>query len=63
MALKFGRETRTPALQAGLASAPMNWRDIFTARRVSLRVLVALVETGAAEFPTLSWSHEQRAAA
>lgn len=63
MALKFGRETRTPAMQAGLASAPMNWRDIFTARRVSLRVLVALVETGAAEFPTLSWRHEQRAAA
>ena len=30
-ALKFGRETRTPAMQAGLVNAPMNWSDIFTA--------------------------------
>ena len=30
-ALQFGRETRTPAMQAGLVNAPMNWSDIFTA--------------------------------
>ena len=30
-ALKFGRETRTPAMQAGLMSAAMHWSDIFTA--------------------------------
>ena len=28
-ALKFGRETRTPAMQAGLVSTRMNWNDIF----------------------------------
>ena len=26
-ALKFGRETRTPAMQAGLVSTPMNWNE------------------------------------
>ena len=71
-ALKFGRETRTPAMQAGVVSAAMNWSDIFTARGLSLRVLVAvvripvtvqLIETGAAELPTFSWPHEQRTAA
>ena len=36
-ALKFGRETRTPAMQAGLVNAPMNWSDIFTAPAASLR--------------------------
>ena len=30
-ALKFGRETRPPAMQSGLVNAPMNWSDIFTA--------------------------------
>ena len=33
-ALKFGRETRTPAMQAGLASKPLTWHDIFTARHI-----------------------------
>ena len=41
--LKFGRETRTPAMQAGLASTRLNWSDIFTARGLSLRVLVTVV--------------------
>ena len=36
-ALKFGRETRTPAMQAGLVSTRMKWSDIFTARGLSLR--------------------------
>ena len=30
-ALTCGRETRTPAMQAGWVNAPMNWGDIFTA--------------------------------
>ena len=60
-ALKFGRETRTPAMQAGLVSTRLNWSDIFTAPGLSLRILVAvvrvpvtvqLIETGTAELPT-----------
>ena len=35
--LKFGRETRTPAMQAGLATRRLTLRDIF----VSLRSLVS----------------------
>jgi len=31
-ALKFGHMTRTPAMQAGLASKQLSFRDIFTAR-------------------------------
>ena len=62
-ALRFGRETRTPAMQAGLVSTRLALSDIFTARRVSLRVLVAVVDIGAAALPTLSWLHEQRTAA
>ncbi len=37
-ALKFGRETRTPAMQAGLATRRLTIRDIF----VSMRSLVSL---------------------
>ena len=62
-ALPFGRETRTPAMQAGLVSTRLALSDIFTARRVTLRVLVAVVDIGAAASPTLSWLHEQRTAA
>ena len=71
-ALRFGRETRTPAMQAGLVSRRLSWRDIFTAPGLSLRLLVAVVrvsvivqptESDTAEFPTLSWPHEQRTAA
>ncbi len=32
-ALKFGRETRTPAMQAGLATRRLTLRDIFVAMR------------------------------
>ena len=42
-ALKFGRETRTPAMQAGLVTAPMNWSDIFTAPAALYAVHVAVV--------------------
>ena len=62
-ALRFGRETRTPAMQAGLVSTRLALSDIFTARRVTLRVLVAVVEACGAELLTLSWSHRQRTAA
>ena len=62
-ALRFGRETRTPAMQAGLVSTRLAMSDIFTGRRVTLRVLVALVDIGVAALPTLSWLHEQRTAA
>ncbi len=35
MALRFGRETRTPAMQAGLARRRMSFRDIFLAAAAS----------------------------
>ena len=42
-ALKFGRETRTPAMQAGLVNALMHWSDIFTASAALYAFLVAVV--------------------
>ena len=62
-ALRFGRETRTPAMQARLVSRRLALSDIFTGRLVTLRVFVAVVETAAGGLPTHSWSYEQRAAA
>ena len=71
-ASRFGRETRTPAMQAGLVSTRLTWSHIFTARGLSLRLLVAVVRipvivqligTGTAELPTLLWPHERRTAA
>ena len=50
-------------MQAGLVSTRLALSDIFTARRVTLRVLMAVVEACGAELLTLSWSHRQRAAA
>ena len=38
-ALKFGRETRTPAMQAGLATRRMTLRDIFVSLRAVVRWL------------------------
>ena len=37
-ALKFGQETRTPAMQAGVVSTRLDWSDIFTAPGLSLRI-------------------------
>ena len=54
-ALKFGRETRTPAMQAGLATRRLTLRDIF----VSLRSLVASLS----DVPTLAHSRRMAAAA
>ena len=71
-ALKFDRETRTPAMQAGLVSVPMHWSDIFTAPAalyvflvavVRIPVTVQLMETSAAALPAFSWPHEHRSAA
>ena len=71
-ALRFGRETRTPAMQAGLVSAPMNWSDISRRRRLSTHILVTVVrvpvavqlmETPPAAPSTFSWPHEHRSAA
>ena len=71
-ALKFGREPRTPAMQAGVANAPMNWSHIFTAGAplcvffvavVRIPVAVQLPEARAAALPTFSWPHEHRSAA
>ncbi len=38
-ALKFGRETRTPAMQAGLATRRLTLRDIFVSLRRVVRWL------------------------
>ena len=42
-ALKCGRETRTPAMQAGWVTAPMNWSDIVTAPAALYAFHVAVV--------------------
>jgi len=71
-ALKFGCETRTPAMQAGLVSKRLTLSDIFAARGLTVRGLVTVVhvfvtvqprESDATELPTFSWSHDQRTAA
>ncbi len=70
-ALKFGRETRTPAMQAGLVRRRLTLSDIFTARGVSLRLFVPVVlvsvtvhltKPRAAELRS-SWPTDQRTAA
>ena len=71
-ALKCGRETRTPAMQAGLVNAPMNWSDIFTAPAalyafhvavVRVPGAVQLMQTSPAALSSFSWPHEHRSAA
>ena len=42
-ALRFGRETRTPAMQAGVVNKRLAWSDIFTAYGLTPRVFVAFV--------------------
>ena len=60
-AWRVGRETRTPAMPAGLVNKRLAWSDVFTACGLPLRVVVALVhvavtgqptESDAAELPT-----------
>ena len=66
-ALQCGRETRTPAMQAGLVNAPMNWSDIFTAPAalyafhvavVRVPGAVQLMQTSPAALSSFSWPHE-----
>ena len=71
-ALQFGRETRTPAMHAGLVNAPMNGSDIFTAPAalyafhvavVRVPGAVQLMHTSPAALSAFSWPHEHRSAA
>jgi len=41
-ALKFGKEIRTPAMQAGIVSRKLTFRDIFTSREVLFLCLIIL---------------------
>ena len=59
-------------MQAGLVSTRLAFSDVFTARGLSVCLLVAvvrvpvpvqLIETGRTERLTFSWPHEQRTAA
>jgi len=68
-ALKFGRETRTPAMQAGLVTKRLSFSDIFTARGFSLRVFVAVVcasltdhvtRSDKVELPRVCWPTDPR---
>ena len=47
-ALKFGKETRTPAMQAGLAKKQLTLRDVFCSRVEVLRMtmIVFVVRRG-----------------
>jgi len=68
-ALKFGRETRTPAMQAGLVTKRLSFSDIFTARGFSQRVFVAVVcasltdhvtRSDKVELPRVCWPTDPR---
>ena len=43
-ALKFGREMLTPAMQAGLVSRPLTFRDIFTAVAGMFLLVLILID-------------------
>ena len=47
-ALRFGRETRTPGMQAGLAAKLLRFRGVFTARLAAARF--AIVRPGAVAY-------------
>ena len=44
LGLKFGRQTRTPAMQAGLVSRKLTLRDIFTAAAMKVIFVLVLIE-------------------
>ena len=58
LALKFGREVRTPAMQAGLTNRLLTWREIFSLRlhsETSENVLLVIFSpVQAVEFPLRS---------
>jgi hypothetical protein len=67
--LKFGSVYRTPAMQAGLVTKQVSFRDIFTARGFSLRVFVAVLcvsltdhvtKSDAVELPRACWPTDPR---
>ena len=43
MALNFGKEIRTPAMQAGLVSKKLSFRDLFTSQEVLFLFVVIVV--------------------
>jgi IS1 family transposase len=45
-ALKFGKETRTPAMQAGLAKRRLSFRDVFCSRNLPACLTICLVVAG-----------------
>ena len=45
MALKFGSETWTPAMMAGIAKRKLTWRDILEGRTTELCLVVLPVYT------------------
>ena len=59
-ALKFGRETRTPAMQAGLVSKSLTLSDIFTARGLARHLFVEVVRVSVTVHLTESHAAEQR---
>ena len=59
LGLKFGREVRTPAMQAGLVARKLSFREIFTST-VGLLLFVALLIDFVADRHTL---HKQSLAA
>ena len=57
--LKFGKELRTPAMQAGVVSRKLSWSDVFPSSAASARVQLARVML----FAPSSVKHELRLAA
>ena len=41
--MKFGREMRTPAMQAGLAKRRLSFREIFTSAAVILLIVLIVI--------------------
>ena len=46
MALHFGREVRTPAMQAGLVAKRLTFRDVFTAAAGFLLLVALAIRLG-----------------
>ena len=66
-ALKFGREVRTPAMQAGLAPRRLTFREVFVCQPPSLLILVlvrigAVTCVGRSRLPTAQVGDERLAA-
>ena len=62
-ALVLVRRVDWDPMQVDLVSGRLALRDLFTARRVTLRVFLAVVETCVVQLPRLSWPLGQRATA